>query len=188
MDAYIAQLLRRSDVGRLQERDWARLARRGDQHARSQLIDSGLRSVALRALLLGFRGDELRDAVQDGTIALIESVDKFDPERGVRLATFSWWPVARAMRRNNAHAPPTELSMVEESVDNDDPFSWWLDGLRPELVAVMRCRFGSSQGSARPRREVAQQLGLTQNQVRVREAEALRALTDDLARVGTRAS
>lgn len=184
MDDYITRILGRGDIDRDTEARWAREARRGDRRARAKLIESGLRPVVLRALMLGYRGDALTEAVQNGTVALIEAVDRFDPDRGTRLATFAWWPVSRAMRVTASELPlageaePTEAS-------SSGGLEGWLDGLRPELAAVISRRYTAN--AVRPRRIVARELGISEYMVRAREAEALRELAAGLARVGDRA-
>ena len=98
MDRFVRSLLSSTPITRDEEVELARRARAGDLDARSDLITSGLRAVALRACALGFSGDELSDAVQSGAVGLIRAVDRFDPDRGVRLATFSWHWVTAEMR------------------------------------------------------------------------------------------
>src|SRR5699024_3693716 len=126
MDDYIAGILRRGDIDRDTEARCAHAARRGDRRARAELIESGQRPVVLRALMLGYRGEELTEAVQNGTVALIEAVDRFDPDRGTRLTTFAWWPIARAMRATEySLPPPQETAQASQSRGLEE----WLDGL-----------------------------------------------------------
>ena len=164
------------------------LARAGDPAARDALITSGLRSVALRARMLGWSGEELRDAVQSGTIGLIRAVDRFDPDRGVRLATYAWrWIGAEMARGTRRHA-----SLESVDVPANDPVVGETDLLDvlPGLAAeVLRRRFGLSVGhpSGQSRPAVADQLGLTVSQVRTIEGKAMRQLRRGLANVVDRA-
>ena len=164
------------------------LARAGDPAAREALITSGLRSVALRARMLGLSGEELRDAVQSGTIGLIRAVDRFDPDRGVRLATYAWrWigaEMAHGIRR------PALLEIVD--VPANDPVvgeTDLLDALPGLAAEVLRRRYGLSVGrpSGQSRPAVADQLGLTVSQVRTIEGKAMRQLRRGLANVVDRA-
>ena len=98
VDRYIQDLMSRAPIAADVEQGLARRARAGDVDARHELIESGLRSVALRARLLGLHGEDLRDAVQAGTIGLIRAVDRFDPDRGARLATYAWRWIGAEMR------------------------------------------------------------------------------------------
>src|SRR5699024_4822326 len=112
-------------------------------------------------------------------------------------ATFAWWPVAHAMRATIQAVPVAEQSdnasgngqdaagSSEGRSSDGGSLDGWLDSLRPELAAVIRRRYAAA--GVRPRREVARALGLSEYQVRAREAEAMRELTAVLAKVGDRA-
>lgn len=189
MDPYVRTLLDLPPLDAETERRLARRAATGDARARQQLIESGLRLVAMHALRLGARGEALRDAVQAGTIGLIEAVDRFDPDRGARLATYAWpWvghAVAAALRDAAGHS-------VVATVGADGTSDWVVeevDALDDRLSDVlrMRHRLDGSSGPPRSREHVAVRLGLTVSQVRTREAEAMRQLRGRLARIVHRA-
>lgn len=163
-------------------------ARAGDPTAREALITSGLRSVALRARMLGLRGEELRDAVQTGSIGLIRAVDRFDPDRGVRLATYAWRWIGAEMRRSGCSEVP--LDTIEPAVDDlAGAGADLLDGMSEVAVDVLVRRFGLGveNPSAQSRRAVGEQLGLTVSQVRTIEGKAMRQLRGGLAKVADRA-
>ncbi len=191
MDPFVRHLLALTPLTAAEERALARQARRGDGVARAALITAGMRAVALRAMLCGFRGDEMRDAVQSGAIGLIRAVDRFDPDRGVRLATYSWHWIGSAMKLDQpggiaAEAPGlTDLGVRPTHPSTVD----LLVGVPDELAAVMRLRYGlgSTSGTPMTQRMTAQLLGLTVSQVRQREAKAMRHLRVRLAKVVHRA-
>lgn len=65
---------------------------KGDPKAAEQLINSHLRLVVKTAF--GFRGYgfPLNDLIAEGNIGLIKSLKRFNPEKGVRFATYAlWW-------------------------------------------------------------------------------------------------
>jgi RNA polymerase sigma factor (sigma-70 family) len=192
MDPFVRDLLALTPLTAADERALARRAQEGDAGARAALITAGMRAVALRALLLGFRGDEMRDAVQSGAIGLIRAVDRFDPDRGVRLATYSWHWIGSAMKADR----PRDVSRSDREPDGipaleaDKPASAdLLVDLPDELADVMRLRYGLGSTAAAPmtQRMAAQRLGLTVAQVRKREAKAMRHLRLRLAKVVHRA-
>lgn len=188
MDRFVRQLLAQPSIGADHELALARRARSGDRTARDELITAGLRSVALRARMFGLQGEELRDAVQAGAIGLIHAVDRFDPERGARLATYAWRWIGAEMSRG--HHPDLELTDADVSYRDDiDVPSDLLEGLPDEEVMVVRMRFGLAGGAAPPmaRSAVAEALGLTVSQVRTTEAKAMRQLRRRLAKVTRRA-
>lgn len=114
MDAYLRRLLESEPLGAAEERELALRASAGDRAARDELIVGSLRMVALRARMLGFGERDIADAVQAGTVGLIRAIDRFDPRRGARLATFAWWWIGAAMR---GAVPPAGEVPVGNSSD-----------------------------------------------------------------------
>lgn len=171
-----------------EERHLACLASRGDREAREALITAGLRSVALRARMLGLQGEELRDAVQSGAVGLIRAVDRFDPDRGARLATYAWRWIGAEMPRPRMNEVPLDVVETWSEACPDD-LDDLLDGLPDAEAEVLRQRFGLGPGHASPlsRRAVGERLGLSVSQVRTTEAKAMRQLRRGLAKVVDRA-
>ena len=69
-----------------------RLRIHGDTDAAHQLVTSHLRLVA--KLAMGYKGYGLpiTDIMSEGNVGLMQAVQKFDPEKGFRLATYAlWW-------------------------------------------------------------------------------------------------
>jgi RNA polymerase sigma-B factor len=63
--------------------------RDGDRAAREQLIEDLMPLVRSLARRFAGRGESLDDLVQVGSVALINAVDRFDPDRGVELTTYA---------------------------------------------------------------------------------------------------
>ena len=64
---------------------------RGEQ-ARQRLIECNLRFVISLAGQYAGTGLPLADLVQEGNVGLMEAVERYDPRRGVRFATYAgWW-------------------------------------------------------------------------------------------------
>lgn len=189
MDAFVTRLLSLPPLTPEHEHELALRSRAGDASARTELIESALRLVPLHALRLGARGEMLLDAVQAGSVGLIEAVDRFDPDRGVRLATYAWpWiahAVGAALREREQVAPWSPA-------DDDEPPSLVCEaihGLETTLADVLRVRhrLDGTPGPPRSREVVAVHLGLSVSQVRTREGEAMRQLRGRLAKVVHRA-
>ena len=169
------------------ERELARLARAGSVEARGDLIRLSLRLVAMRVRHLGVPVNEIDDALQAGTVGLIAAVDRFDPDRGVRLSTFAWPWITASIRSGMATPPaPGELEPAPPAPRGD------LDSLVARLpirlaeVVRLRFRLGEPADVLRTHADVAARLGMTIAQVRRAEAQALGRLRDRLARLGDR--
>ncbi|WP_404801105.1 sigma factor [Aeromicrobium duanguangcaii] len=182
MSPFVSHALAQAPLPPDAERLLARAAAGGDRDAREELICAGLRNVALHALRLGHRGDDLDEAVAAGVEGLIRAVDRFDPDRGTRLATYAWAWIARAMT-------PAPTVVVSEPVLRVRADGDLLSELPVELAAVVGLRFGllCEDGVGLTIQEVADRLRLTRWQVRDREGRGLSRLREGLARVSHRA-
>src|SRR6059036_1451547 len=90
LESYIQAVNRFPLLSFEEERDLARKFRsENDVEAARQLVLSHLRLVV--AIARGYMGYGLPqgDLVQEGNIGLMKAVKRFDPERGVRLASFA---------------------------------------------------------------------------------------------------
>ena len=75
-----------------------RAAQRGDRRSREQLVTAYLglvRSVAKRYRELGLPFDDL---VQEGSVGLLEAIDRFDPSRGTPFDGYARFRIRRAIR------------------------------------------------------------------------------------------
>lgn len=80
------------------------LARRWRDHqdvdAAHRLVTSHLRLVAKMAMTYRHYGLPLADLISEGNLGLMRAVKKFDPEVGVRLATYAMWWVRAALHEH----------------------------------------------------------------------------------------
>jgi RNA polymerase sigma-32 factor len=90
--AYRTQLANRTTLTPEAERDLAVRWKAGDRAAGRRLIEACLPFVMTVALEYRRWGLPLEDIVQEGNIGLLKAADRFDPERGCRLATYAaYW-------------------------------------------------------------------------------------------------
>lgn len=103
LDLYLAEVGQIDLLSPDEELRLARLARRGNAEARDRLIEGNLRLVVSVAKKF-FRRVPLDqdDLVQFGNLGLIRAVDKFDPERGIRLSTYATPWIMQAIQRGIA--------------------------------------------------------------------------------------
>ena len=86
-----------------EERHYLTLAAAGDQEARNILIERNLRLVAHIMKKYYAQTSDQEDLISIGTIGLIKGINTFDPDKGVRLATYAARCVENAIlsQRNN---------------------------------------------------------------------------------------
>jgi RNA polymerase primary sigma factor len=82
-----------------EEADLLRRARHADDAAREQLIHAHLRLVVKIAHEFEDWGLALLDLISEGNLGLMKAVDRFDPDRGVRLAGYAVWWIKHRMQR-----------------------------------------------------------------------------------------
>jgi RNA polymerase sigma-32 factor len=63
----------------------------GDREAAYQLVTSHLRLVAKIAMRYRGYGLPIADIISEGNVGLMQAVKRFEPQRGVRLATYAMW-------------------------------------------------------------------------------------------------
>jgi RNA polymerase sigma-32 factor len=89
---YRTQLANQTTLTPEAERDLACRWRGGDRAAGRRLIEACLPFVMTIALEYRRWGVPLEDIVQEGNIGLLKAAERFDPERGCRLATYAaYW-------------------------------------------------------------------------------------------------
>ncbi|MDP6439019.1 MAG: RNA polymerase sigma factor RpoD/SigA [Candidatus Brocadiia bacterium] len=71
----------------------------GDPEARERLILCNLRLVVSIAKRFQGRGLPLMDLIEEGNLGLLRAIERFDPDKGVRVSTLATWWIERAIRR-----------------------------------------------------------------------------------------
>jgi RNA polymerase sporulation-specific sigma factor len=160
---------------------WRRFRQEGDAGSRLRLIESYQPLVFKVVMRLHPPEDLLMDMIQEGTIGLIEAVERFDHGRGVRFSTFATYRirgrVLNALARDRARArvvaadlpaalaaaatladPASEdaLLAVEEAAAADQ-MRTMLDALPQRERAILRATFVE----ARDARRVAAELRIS---------------------------
>ncbi|WP_455717385.1 RNA polymerase sporulation sigma factor SigK [Anaerosporobacter sp.] len=72
-----------------EEKSYLMQYKNGSQEARSVLIERNLRLVAHIVKKYSAPDKDIDDLISIGTIGLIKAIDTFDPDKGIRLATYA---------------------------------------------------------------------------------------------------
>jgi RNA polymerase sigma-32 factor len=90
---YLAEAGKYPSLSREEELHLARRYRdTGDREALFRLVTANLMLVVRVALSFRRAARNLLDLVQEGNVGLLQAVERFDPELGVRLPTYAtWW-------------------------------------------------------------------------------------------------
>ena len=105
LNAYLRRIRTYPMLEPEQEADLARRWRdRQDADAMEQLVTSHLRLVA--KIAMGYRGYGLpvADLIAEGNVGMMQAVNKFDPDRGFRLATYAMWWIRAAIQEYILHS------------------------------------------------------------------------------------
>jgi len=148
-------------LSRAQERKLGKRVQAGDAIAREEMIKANLALVIYTARNWQDRGVDLEDLIGEGNIGLIRAVEKFNPRRGWRFATYAtWWIRQSIWRAIKAHGHTIRIPAY-----------------LIELLAKWRkaTRFlGATLGRTPTEAEVSKHLGLTRAKLgHVRRAQQL---------------
>lgn len=95
---YLHQISKFKTLSREQEQELARRARDGDQDAINQLTQANLKFVVKIASRFQNRGLSLSELISEGNIGLIKAIEKFDPDKDIKLISYAiWWIKQRIM-------------------------------------------------------------------------------------------
>ena len=100
LSLYLGEVAKYRTLTAGEEKDLALRARAGDREAVDLLIRSNQRLIiAMAWKYFRGRGLDLEDLIAAGNEGLRAGISKYDPERGVRLATFAGYDIKKYMRR-----------------------------------------------------------------------------------------
>ncbi len=71
---------------------------RGDRNAAHKLLTSHLRLVAKIAMAHRRYGLPTSDLISEGNIGLLQAIQRFDPDKGIRFSTYAIWWIKAAMK------------------------------------------------------------------------------------------
>lgn len=121
LSEYLRELQKVELLNAAEERElWRRYRRSGEADSRLRLIEAYQPLVFKVVMRVRPPEAVLMDMIQEGTIGLIEAVERFDHERGVRFSTFATYRirgrVLNALQRTHEVARGT-MAMAAHLVD-----------------------------------------------------------------------
>jgi RNA polymerase sigma-B factor len=127
-------------------------ARTRDQALRAELVEAHMGLARQVARRFANRGEVLDDLIQVATMALLKSLDRYDPERGVKFSTYATSSMTGELKRyfrDHAWAIRVPRSIQELHLETN------------EAIEVLRQRLGRSPTIA----EIAQDLNEPEEEV-----------------------
>jgi RNA polymerase sporulation-specific sigma factor len=185
--------------------------RRGEPGAQQVLVEHNLRLVAHLVKKFENTGEDPEDLIDIGAIGLIKAVRTFDPDKGVRLATYAARCIEneilmhlRSMRKSRSdislYEPVgtdregneialievlgTEADTVTQQVETEVESTRLgprLARLEPKERQVVEMRYGLGGRRERTQREIAKMLGISRSYVSRIEKHAVMKLAREYA-------
>lgn len=168
---------------------------RGDEQARTLLIEHNLRLVAHIVRKFDSTGFDKEDLISIGTIGLIKAINTFNPEKNIRLTTYSARCIEnevlmflRATKNSRTEVSlndpvgtdkeGNQITLLEtlgtdggeildevESRDDGRLLRLSLTDLSPKERYIVIKRYGLDGGDERTQREIAKELGISRSYV-----------------------
>lgn len=149
MKCYFKEISLYPLLSREEEIELAERIHAGDAEARERLINSNLRLAAKIANDYAGYGLDVEDLICEGNIGLLDAVEKFDPEYGVRFSTYSSWWIKRRIKGalgNQSRTIRIPLHVLQKLRDVDraeiesitDPRAREALGISAEKIAELR--------------------------------------------------
>lgn len=101
--AFIIQISKYPVLTKEEEANLFKTLEEGDIKAKKQIAEHNLKLVVSIAKRYLYTGREFNDIIQDGTLGLMKSIEKFDYKKGYKFSTFSTWWIRQSITRELAN-------------------------------------------------------------------------------------
>src|SRR5688500_6874849 len=99
LQLFLRDISQRPLLTAVEEVELSKRIERGDQEAKTRMIESNIRLVVSNAKRYRGLGLPFLDLIQEGMLGLIRAVEKFDHRRGYKFSTYATWWIRQAMQR-----------------------------------------------------------------------------------------
>ncbi len=195
-----------------EENDMIRALAEGSEHAKRMLIEHNLRLVVYIARRFENTGINIEDLISIGTIGLIKSVNTFNSEKNIKLATYSSRCIENEilmfLRKTNQQKSEVSLSeplntdwdgnelLLSDILGTDEDMimrpiedsvdrkllAESLEKLSEREKQIIIMRFGLSGAKERTQKEVADIMGISQSYISRLEKRIILRLKRDMLR------
>lgn len=187
--------------------------RNGDEEVRATLIERNLRLVVYIARKFENTGVYVEDLISVGTIGLIKSVNTFNPEKKIKLATYASRCIENEilmyLRKNSKIK--AEISFYEPlnidwdgnelllsdilGTENDTVYNMIEDEVDKQLLfialknlndrekEIVKLRFGLNGTNEKTQKEVADMLGISQSYISRLEKKIINRLKKEISKM-----
>jgi RNA polymerase sigma-32 factor len=161
LSTYLTEIGRYPLLTHEEEQALARRFRQGELSAGHRLVTSNLRFVVKVAYEYRSYGLKMSDLIQEANIGLMKAVQKFDPDKGIRLISYAvWW--IRAYIQNHVLKNWSLVKLGTTQAQRRLFFA--LARTRRELE-----KLGPGEGAIVPAEEIARKLNVKASEVREME-------------------
>ena len=95
---YLKEISQFKTLSREEEHELGLRARQGDNEAINKLVQANLKFVVKIAARYQNRGLSLSELISEGNIGLLKAIEKFDPDKDIKLISYAiWWIRQRIM-------------------------------------------------------------------------------------------
>jgi RNA polymerase primary sigma factor len=119
MGLYLRNIRKTTLLKAHEEIELALRIEKGDEAARSRMIESNLRLVVKIAKRYVNRGLTFMDLIEEGNVGLIKAVERFKAEKGCRFSTYATWWIRQSIDRALTNQVRTIRLPVHVSDDID---------------------------------------------------------------------
>jgi RNA polymerase primary sigma factor len=152
LQTYLSEISKYKTLSREEEHELGIKARNGDAEAMNRLIQANLKFVVKIAARYQNRGLSLSELISEGNIGLIKAIEKFDPDKDIKLISYAiWWIKQRIMLAVSEKSSLIRVPLGKSSTAH--------------RIKATQERYFSETGKSASTEEVAERLNITEKSI-----------------------